>query len=365
MRVGLDLHTVTGVMQGSRTYIDALTRAMLRLKADREYLLYLPDHAPTPAYAAPNALPRSIPRSRIKRLLTFGRGLRRDRADLLHCQYLAPPRLPCPAVVTLHDILHETNPEFYPGTLRRLMALLYPPSARRAAAVITGSEYSRREITARYRVPGERVHVTPYAADEAFSPQAPEACLAVTRRYGITGRYILFVGRIEPRKNIPGLVEAFSMLAADGATGHTLVVAGMMDDLFRDFHARTTARFGSRVLFTGKVAPEDLPGLYAGADLFAYPSFAEGFGLPPLEAMACGTPVVASNTTSIPEVVGDAGLLVAPDDTAELARAMGRVLTDADLHAQLRGKGLEQARLFSWERTARQTLAIYDAVTAP
>jgi len=359
MRVGLDLHTVTGLMQGSRTYIDALARSLTAIGGN-DYLLYLPDPA-TADY--PGGEPRPVPAGRARRLLAFGRALRRDRAELFHGQYLAPPLLPCPCVLTVHDILHESHPQFYPGGLRRLMSLLYPASARSAAAVITGSEFSRREIAARYHVPDERIHVTPYAADASFAPVPPERARQAAAKYGVHGPYILFVGRIEPRKNIPGLVEAFSLLAADGAMRHTLVVAGMMDELFKDFHARTTARFGSRVRFTGKVEPEDLPALYAGADLFAYPSFAEGFGLPPLEAMACGAPVVASNTTSIPEVTGDAALLVDPADTAGLARAMRRLLDDRELNRALRAAGLARSREFSWERTARQTLRVYESVS--
>lgn len=360
MRVGLDLHTVTGLMQGSRTYIDALARAMLQ-RGGHDYLLYLPAPA---ASDYPGGRPRPIPPTRARRLLTFGRALRRDKADLFHCQYLAPPLLPCPCVLTVHDILHETYPQFYPGGLRRLMSLFYPRSARSAAAVITGSEFSKREIAARYGVPDERIHVTPYAADTSFAPVEPQRARRAAAKYGVHGPYILFVGRIEPRKNIAGLVEAFSLLAADGAMRHTLVVAGMMDDLFKDFHARTTARFGDRIRFTGRVEPEDLPALYSGADIFAYPSFAEGFGLPPLEAMACGTPVVTSNTTSIPEVTGDAALLVEPSDTAGLARAMSRLLHDRELRLALRAAGLERSRAFCWERTADLTRKVYEQVTA-
>lgn len=230
--------------------------------------------------------------------------------------------------------------------------------------MITGSEFSRREIAARYGVPDERIHVTPYAADASFAPIHPERARQAAAKYGVHGPYILFVGRIEPRKNIAGLVEAFSLLAASGAVRQTLVLAGMMDDLFKSFHARTMARFDSRVHFTGRVEPEDLPALYAGADLFAYPSFAEGFGLPPLEAMACGTPVVTSRTTSIPEVTGDAALLVDPTDTAGLARAMRRLLDDGELRRTLSAAGLERSRTFSWERTACLTLKVYEQITA-
>jgi glycosyltransferase involved in cell wall biosynthesis len=368
MRIGLDLHPMTALMQGSRTYIHCLTQALIRRGGENAYTLYLPDvsTAPKDAYAGTNITLGRIAPSRIKRLLSFGHLLRRDHIDLFHCQYLAPPMLPCPYVLSLHDIIHESNPEFYPGGLRRLMSRLYPRSARKAAAVLTISEYSRQEIIKRYQIPGNRVRVALLAADESFKPATDQAqALRTARRYGINGKYILFVGRIEPRKNIPGLIEAFGMLTADGATEHTLVVAGMMDDLYRKFHAETTARFGGRVVFTGKVEQEDLPSLYAGADLFVYPSFAEGFGLPPLEAMACGTPVITSNTTSLPEVMGDAGVLVDPHDTAALAHAMRRVLADADLRRGLRTRGLEQSQKFSWDKTAAVTAGIYEAVLNP
>jgi Glycosyltransferase len=368
MRIGLDLHPMTALMQGSRTYIHCLTQALIRRGGENVYTLYHPDvsTAPKDAYAGTNITLGRVAPSRVKRLLSFGHLLRRDHIDLFHCQYLAPPMLPCPYVLTLHDIIHESNPEFYPGGLRSLMSRLYPRSARKAAAVLTISEYSRQEIIKRYQIPEARVRVALLAADDSFKPATDQAQVRrAARRYGINGKYILFVGRIEPRKNIPGLIEAFGMLTADGATGHTLVIAGMMDDLYRKFHTETTARFCGRVVFTGKVEQEDLPSLYAGADLFVYPSFAEGFGLPPLEAMACGTPVIASNTTSLPEVVGEAGILIDPHDTTALAHAMQRVLADADLQRTLRTRGLEQSQKFSWDKTATVTAGIYEAIFNP
>jgi glycosyltransferase involved in cell wall biosynthesis len=367
-RIALDLHILTRLMQGSRTYAWNLARRLPDLDPDSDYLFYLPDaHGEEAArLAARNVLPRRVPASRAARLLTFGARLRLDRAALLHCQYLSPPLPPCPCVVTLHDVLHETHPACYPGGMRLLMRRLYPRSARRAALVLTSSEHSRREIVRLYGLPEDRVAAIPLAANEEFRPApdaaAREAAGAVAARYGVRGKYVLFVGRVEPRKNIPGLVRAFRALAVGGHGDLTLVVAGMVDPLFAARLADDLGQDDPRVALIGRVAPEDLPHLYRGAELFAFPSQAEGFGLPPLEAMACGVPVVCSNTTSLPEVMGDGGILVAPDDTTALVRAMERILTDGELRARLVGQGIAQSSRFSWDRTARTTLAAYHRV---
>jgi glycosyltransferase involved in cell wall biosynthesis len=367
-RIALDLHSLTRLMQGTRTYSWNLARRLPGLDPDSDYLLYLPAPYGEEAtrLAAPNVFPRRVPASRAARLLSFGARLRLSRADLLHCQYLSPPFTPCPYVVTLHDVLHETHPAYYPGILRLLMRRLYPRTARRAALVLTCSEHSRRAIIRLYGLPEDRVTAIPLAAGEEFRPAFTEAeretAHAVAARYGVRGKYVLFVGRVEPRKNIPGLVRAFRALIEAGARALTLVVAGMVDPLFAARLAGDLGRDDPRIALIGRVTPEDLPHLYRGAELFAFPSFAEGFGLPPLEAMACGVPVVCSNTTSLPEVVGDGGLLVAPHDTVALARTMERLLTDDALRARCIAQGLAQSRQFSWERTARATLAAYHRV---
>ena len=369
-RIALDLHSLTRLMQGSRTYAWNLARRMPGLDPDSDYLFYLPDPHGEEArqLAAANMLPRPVPASRVARLLSFGARLGLNRADLLHCQYLAPPCTPCPCIVSLHDVLHETHPEYYPGGMRLLMRRLYPRTSRRAALVLTCSEYSRREIIRLYGLAEDKVMAISLAAGEEFRPAGTEAereeARAVAARYGVRGKYVLFVGRVEPRKNIPGLVRAFRALIAAGHTELTLVVAGMVDPLFAPRLAGDLGRADPRIALIGRVAPEDLPHLYRGAALFAFPSFAEGFGLPPLEAMACGVPVVCSDTTSLPEVAGEAGLLVAPGDTPALAQAMKRLLTDEALRARCIAQGLARSRQFSWERTAQATLAAYHQVLA-
>lgn len=366
-RIALDLHTLTRLMQGSRTYAWNLARRLPGLDPDSDYFFHLPPGGDGEAahLAAANVLFREAPGSRVARLLTFGARLRRDGADLLHCQYLSPPCLPCPCVLALHDVLHESHPAFYPGGMRLLMRRLYPAAARRAVLVLTCSEHSRGEIVRRLGVPEERVLAIPLAADEAFRPARDEAeraaDLAAAARYGVRPPYVLFVGRVEPRKNIPALVRAFRALAG-ARPGLTLVVAGMVDPLFAARLAGDLGRGDPRILAIGRVAQEDLPSLYREAELFAFPSHAEGFGLPPLEAMACGVPVVSSGAASLPEVTGDAALLVDPDDEATLARAMERVLADSALRASLAARGLERSARFSWERTARRTLEAYHRV---
>ena len=197
------------------------------------------------------------------------------------------------------------------------------------------------------------------AADPQFRPQAPEAVAAVRTRYGLPDRYLLCVGTIEPRKNLGRVLAAFERLHAERLTD-ALVIVGKRGWLYDDFFAQLEHSPAKHaVIFPGFVPDADLPAVYAGSQALAFPSEFEGFGLPVLEAMACGAPVVCSNTSSLPEVAGDAALLVDPDDVAAITAALRRVLADADLAAELRRRGLAQAARFSWQRTAQETLAVY------
>lgn len=370
VRIGIDLHTVKGLMQGSRTYVWNLTKSLLALDRENEYFLYLPHGADPEAYAA-----FRCERTHFRVLSRCGRAIRlttewplrllRDRVDLFLCQYIGPVICPCPYVVAIHDIIHETHPEFFPTKLRLGMSLTYPRSARSAAAVITGSQFSADTIARLYRVPSEHIHVTPYAVSDDFVPLASPAEAARVRRHHTSGApYILFVGRIEPRKNIPGLLNAYKYAREQYGIRHKLVVAGMCDPLFTDFHGMIHAlSLDSDVITPGGVPQEELPGLYGAADLFVYPSFAEGFGLPVLEAMACCTAVVTSNSASLPEVLGDAGILVAPGDDKELGDTIGSLLSNGRELCEMERKGRVRAELFSWEKTARQTLTLLESVS--
>lgn len=308
----------------------------------------------------------------------------RGSFDLLHVTYNAPPLSPCPTVVTIHDISFEHYPQFFSPRDLLILRALVPWSARRAAHILTVSQHAKREIVERYALSPDKITVTYEAAGEQFQPVADPASLhAVRAKYGIPdGPFVLALGNLQPRKNIVRLVEAFGrvmngkQLTVSGEqsgeiTAHrspltaSLVIAGKAQ--WREsevYRAVQQAGLEGRVVFPGYVDDADLPALYSAAVVFVYPSLYEGFGLPPLEAMACGTPVISSNAASLPEVVGDAALLIDPADSEALAQALHDVLTQPALQADLRQRGLRRAAQFSWQRCAAETLAVYSAVLA-
>lgn len=308
---------------------------------------------------------------RLPGLLTLGQGqiarlAQRLQLDIIHDPTGATPLLLTRAarVVTIHDAI----PYVYPQTSTRLDWLIYrfwlPLALRHVNAVITDSEQSRRDIMSHLSTPSNDTVVVSAAADRRFRPIEPAATAAVLQEYGIDSPYILYVGALESRKNLPRLLEAFGQLR-EWSTNWKLVIVGARKWKFSPiFDTVQRLALASHVHFTGYVADEHLPALYSGADLFTFPSLYEGFGLPVLEAMACGTPVVTSNSSSLPEVAGDAALLVDPTDVAAIAQAMRRILEDEALAADLRQRGLARAAEFSWERTARETIAVYERVLA-
>jgi glycosyltransferase involved in cell wall biosynthesis len=369
MRIGIDLHMINNFMQGSRTYVYNLTRSLIEKDRANEYYLYFTkETSELPSILChPNVHKKTIyPSTRIIRLpFAFPIALASHGVDVFHCQYMGPPFTFTPYVVTLHDILHEIYPEFYPHFLRFFMSVFYPFSARRAAKVLAVSEYSKKTIVKIYGLPEEKVEVTYDAVcNDEFRPIRDKALTDhILKKYQIHGNYILFVGRLEPRKNISGIIKAFHSLRVHHDIAQKLVIVGMKDFLYqRIFDTAKHLKLGKEIIFTGRVEQEDLPILYNGADFFVYPSFAEGFGVPPLEAMACGIPVITSNTTSLPEVVGDAGILVDPQNIDELSQAMYMLIKDADLRGKMKNRGLERSKLFSWHRTADKVLRIYEEV---
>ena len=284
------------------------------------------------------------------------RALREDGATVfLSPYYKGPLAAPCPVVLTIHDLFFIG----YPGRRRRLhdatlirLARLY---ARRAAAIVTDSEHSRREIAARLGIDPARVTVIPVALGPEFTAPAPP----VRVRDGIASSCILYVGNFRPHKNLPRLLAAYAALPAALRAAHALVLAGG-DRAGRPLLEARARELGvaDRVVFAGLVADRDLPGLYAGATVAVLPSLEEGFGLPALEAMACGTPVVVSNRGALPELVADAGLVADAARPEEIAGALARVLADGGLRAELRRRGLERASLYTADRTAGRVLEL-------
>ncbi|RIL06720.1 glycosyltransferase family 1 protein [bacterium] len=294
------------------------------------------------------------------------RAIAAARADVFHATYWAGPYWPgVPTVATVYDLITHHAPGGVSRARAALLGLALRLALRDARHVLTISDASRRDIVAAYGLAPERVTATPLAADGRFRPMDAGTVAALRDRLGLAQRYVLYVGINKPHKNLGTLIDAWGILAAGGiaAAGEVeLVIAGRWDPRYDDLRARAAALpAGARVRFLGPVADGDLPALYSGAAVFAFPSRYEGFGLPPLEAMACGAPVVAADASSLPEVVGDAGRLVPPDDARAWARALAEVLGQPAVAAEMRARGLARAATFSWAATARQTLEVYRA----
>jgi glycosyltransferase involved in cell wall biosynthesis len=288
------------------------------------------------------------------------------KIDLFHAtEHLLPPLTGLKTVFTFHDAIYALFPQYHLPLNRLFLGLMMPRFLRQAHAIIAVSECSKRDVMRLYSVDPARLHVIYEGVDPAFRLLNDTTELArVREKYNLPSRFILYFSTIEPRKNLKTLLEAFNTLLTRDRTIPALVIAGRKGWLYEPVFAQVR-KLGleSRVHFTDWVAQEDAPGLLNAADIFAYPSLYEGFGLAPLEAMACGTPVICSNAASLPEVVGDAAILVDPRDVGGLAGALERVLSDGLLSEKLRAKGIAQAAKFSWERTARETLRVYESIS--
>lgn len=284
--------------------------------------------------------------------------LRRLGAALLHAPAFVGPLLaPCPQVITVHDLSFLRYPEFFRRGNRLYLRLMTGISCRRAAAVVAVSRFTAQEATALLRVPAERVHVIYHGVEPRFRPLPAAEVAQFRRQQELPERFVLYLGTLEPRKNLLTLVRAFARLAEPELH---LVLAGARGWFYEELFAEV-ARLGlqDRVHFPGYVAPETQPFWYNAAELFVYLSHYEGFGLPVLEALACGVPTLTSATTSLPEVIGDAALPVPPQDVAAVAEGLHRLLTEAPLRESLRRQGPLQAARFTWEAAARQTAAVY------
>lgn len=370
MHIAIDAHSVGTGLAGNETYITNLIEALAALDASNRYTLYVTKREAVERFKSrwPHvSVRRTLPHTPFVRIpLTFPFELRRRPVDLLHVQFTAPPFAPCPVVSTIHDLAFEHLPETFNRRSWMQMRLTVRRTARTAAHIITPSEFSRRDLIETYNVAPERVTVTLEAAAPHFRPASPDAITAVKSRYGIEGDYVLAVGSIQPRKNLVRLVRAYSDLRRSRSQANLprLVLVGKRAWLYGEtLRAVEQSGVAANVIFTGYVPERDLPALYTGALCFVYPSYFEGFGLPPLEAMSCGTPVVAGDRTSLPEVVGDAGILVNPFDTDAIGAGIARLIDDAELRAALRQRGQARAALFDWRDTAQRTLQVYEQAT--
>ena len=366
MRIGIDARLLHYSKAGISRYTWHLLEGLAQLSVDEEVVVLRSRKAPTSTL--PSAPFRSIamwtpPHSRFEqvglRLETSGLGL-----DLLHSPDFIPPfRRNCLSVITVHDLAFLMFPQF----MTRESAKYYGQidmAVRNTDHIIAVSRSTADDIVRLLGISESRISVIHEAASPLFRPiTAPEPLAQVRARYGVPEEFILFVSTIEPRKNLPMLLEAFRLVLDRYHSEARLVVVGKLGWLVDESLAAVKRlKLEKDILFLQEVPPEDLLHLYNSARALVMPSFYEGFGLPVLEAMACGTPVIVSNVSSLPEVVGDAGMLVSPQDVEGMAVAMWRVLNDPRLRDEMRAKGLARAACFSWEKAARQTLEVYQEV---
>jgi glycosyltransferase involved in cell wall biosynthesis len=319
-----------------------------------------------PQYIPSRIATRWVSNNPYKRLgFDLPRAVRADRPDVLHVQYTGPLFTNVPLVVSVHDVSYLEFPEYFTKFRSRQLRFTVRRTIESAAAVLTPSEYSRRAILRHYDIAPEKVVAVHNAVSSEFRPIERQTAQALVReKFGLPGPFILMVGDLQPRKNHLGLLRAFEELKrAHPQLPHRLVFVGK-DTWYTKEVRRAIERYSVRDLvhLTGFVDDTDLIHFYGASDLFVFPSFYEGFGLPILEAMACGRAVVCSNTTAMPEVANAAGILFDPTSVREMTRAMADVLLDQDLRQRLERLGTNRAALFSWEKAALKTLDVYFSV---
>lgn len=371
MRIGYETTSLSKTLSGIGRYTFQLLTALLEHTPENEYGLL--SNSPPPPFMAVELSGARIsvqgsPPLPIKTAwmqLQMPMWARRARLDVCHfTDSLAPLLTSVPNVVTIHDMSLFLTPQYHPP--RRLVTVrpLVPHVARRAAAVITDSHSAKREIVEVLGLPEEKVHVIWLAAPAHFKPVTdPERLRQVADRYRLPGSYLLFVSTIEPRKNLLGVARAVAKLRKDGLEASLVVVGRLGWGYESTLEGIEGLRLGDRLRFIGHVADDDLPAVYALSRGLVYAPMYEGFGLPVLEAMACGTPVITSSTTSTAEVAGDAALLVDPRDIGAIADAARELLQNIGLGERLRKAGLTRAKAFSWKTAALETAAVYRTAT--
>jgi glycosyltransferase involved in cell wall biosynthesis len=363
LRIGVDLSITMVDQAGTSIYACSLADALKHLESGDKYRFFARN-------TAHGMVRRKTIRSRTVSIyrdiiwthVVLPMQVRHADIEILHMPANVIPLFqPCPTVVTILDTTVFQKPEKFTLWHRNYYRLFIALAAKYAKAILTISEQSKRDIVSQLHVAPEKVSVTHLAASSRFRLVSERASSEIRRKYDLR-TFILTIGTLEPRKNMVRLLQAFASLRQAGFC-YQLIHAGPQGWLFEDVLAEVD-RLGlhDSVRFLGRIPLEDLVRLYNAASVFVYPSLYEGFGIPVLEAMACGCPVITSNISSLPEVVGEAGMLVDPYNVQELTEALRQVLEDADLAHQLREKGLRRAGLFSWHRCAQQTQAIYHQV---
>lgn len=373
MRVGINGLFWGREDTGSGQYLRRLVDGLLAQEEGTRYSLFLAQSS------TPNSWPHRLrPSVSIPPLfwgenlakvwfeqISFPRACDREEVAVAHVPYFAPPLFPTvPTMVTIHDLIPLLLPAYGSGRRLRLYNWLISQAAMRCKAIIVDSQSTKRDVLRILKVPEARVRMIYLAAGDNYWPQEHVDMERIRKKYGLPERYLLYLGGFDLRKNLAVLFEALALLPKTKAS-LPLVIAGKMPERETAFfpHPRrlaSEAGVEEKVQFIGWVTEEDKPALYCGASIFLFPSLYEGFGLPPLEAMACGTPVIAANSSSLPEVIGEGGMLVAPQDARAWAEAIALLLENLGEREEWGARGKEQAQRFSWRKTAEETRAVYE-----
>ena len=373
MRIGIDARPAESTLTGVGLCVANLVRYLI---GQGHECVLLGTHAPAVAVTADLGLQTAVipcsSRFRWEQIL-LPKALRQVVPQLYHAtwNYGVPLLCPCPAVLTIHDVIPLAMPNYFSSWKGRVLArlkywTLVMASAWRAKIIITDSESSKRDITRWLRIPAHKVRVVYNGLDRSYRPVQDQGRIRqVAAHYGVSGEYLIYVGGLDRRKNIDGLLKAFKIVRAQADSTLQLTIVGERNFLYPELaYLAHSLEIESWVTFTGYVPTDDMPALMSGAKMLIYPSFYEGFGFPSLEGMACGVPVITSNVSSLPEIAGDAALLIDPYNVEQITAAMMRLLNDNDLREELIQRGLERVRAFSWEKMGAETLAVYREVLA-
>ncbi|MEZ6100384.1 MAG: glycosyltransferase family 1 protein [Pirellulaceae bacterium] len=351
---------------GVETYELSLVQQLAALESPHQFHLFCLDQKTADAFGS---LPENFRKQVVwpgRRIPAYFLGLplaiRHSGVDLVHATFVPPWASPRPVVLTMHDICMHTHPELYPRRIRRRFGRLVFRRLGKMNRLVCISETTRSQTVQHFSIPRGRTSVVPLGVDERFRPASNDTIEVTLRRLGIPQDYILYAGNLRVGgKNLVRILEAFRLLLDRCQRPITLVFTGRRSWGVSELDATIERlELGSSIRYTGWLSPEDVPVMYSGARLLIFPSLCEGFGLPALEAMACGTPVVTSRLSCMPEITGNAAYLVDPLSVPEIATGMQRLLEDEDLHQSLRKKGLLHVRQYTWSRTAQETMAIYD-----
>lgn len=366
LRLGLDAHTVGRRQTGNERYVVELGNA-LAARSDVAVIAYVDKGIAWPARRGrtPRLQPLSMRASQLRIPFELPVRARRDRVDLLQVNYVAPPVAGVPVVTVVHDLSFEDVPGLLPRAMRLRLQATVRLAVWKSAAVVAVSEFTRRRLVEAYGIDPARVHAVPNGVSARWRPLDEDVALARLLPLELEQQFVLFVGAAGPRKNLDRVVEAVARLRREGIADLGLVIAGPPIPARSKAWTIVESYVGEGwIRHLGYVDDDDLHALYCAARAVVYPSLYEGFGLPVIEALACGAVVVASSTTAIPEVAGEAAVLVDPADIGAIAVGLSRALTDETLRARLRAAGPQRAALFSWARAAQRMMGVYHAVVA-